>query len=142
MAKKKSIALKTKLLVIERAKHCCEYCKSPDNFSTELFSCEHILPRSKNGSDLIDNLAFACIGCNIFKSNKIQGIDPISRAIFPLFNPRTMEWETHFMWNNNFQQIIGKTVIGRVTIEILKLNRQPLQNLRKALVAVGVHPPS
>ncbi len=138
----KSISVKTKLFIRERAKHCCEYCKSPDSFSTELFSCEHILPRSKNGSNSIDNLAFACIGCNIFKSDKIQGIDPVSRTIFPLFNPRAMEWETHFIWNNTFQLMIGKTAIGRATIETLKLNRPPLQNLRKALVAVGVHPPT
>jgi hypothetical protein len=53
-----------------------------------------------------------------------------------------MDWDIHFMWNPTFQQMIGKTAIGRATIETLKLNRQPLQNLRKALVAVGVHPPS
>ena len=137
-----NISPKIKLLIRERAKHCCEYCKSPDSFSTELFSCEHILPKAKNGSDDIDNLAFACIGCNIFKSDKIKGKDSISGGVFSLFNPRIMEWEGHFIWNNTFQQIIGKTAIGRVTIETLKLNRQPLQNLRKALVAVGVHPPT
>ncbi|NBB21325.1 hypothetical protein GVN20_18310 [Runella sp. CRIBMP] len=39
------------------------------------------------------------------------------------------------------QKIMGKTAIGRATIEVLELNRWPLINLRRALIAIGEHPP-
>ena len=140
MAKRTKISTSNKLIVNERANGCCEYCKSPFDFSTELFSIEHIIPISLGGNDELDNLAFACIGCNIFKSNKLEGIDPLSETIIKLFNPRTMLWAEHFFWDSNFVAIIGQTAIGRTTIEELKLNRQSLKNLRRALVAIGVHP--
>jgi hypothetical protein len=140
MAKKMSISPKNKDLLINRANGCCEYCKSPSNFSSELFSVEHIVPRSLNGSDDFENLAFACIGCNIFKSNKVTGIDPISQKTVELFNPRTMVWDEYFIWDLKFTTLIGLTDISRATIQALKLNRTPLVNLRRALVAIGVHP--
>jgi hypothetical protein len=37
--------------------------------------------------------------------------------------------------------IIGRTATGRATIEALHLNRPELLNLRRALRAVGAHPP-
>ena len=38
--------------------------------------------------------------------------------------------------------MIGKTAIGRCTIEALKVNRRQVKNLRKALIAIGEHPPN
>jgi HNH endonuclease len=140
MAKRVNVNAKDKALVVNRAKGYCEYCKSPADFSTELFSIEHILPISLNGTNEIDNLAFACIGCNIFKSNKIKGFDLITQQNVPLFNPRIMEWDKHFAWSIDFTIILGLSDIGRATIDVLKLNRTQLKNLRRALVAIGVHP--
>ena len=37
--------------------------------------------------------------------------------------------------------MVGKTAIGRTTIEALKVNRRPVKNLRRALIAIGEHPP-
>jgi thioredoxin reductase len=48
----------------------------------------------------------------------------------------------HFVWNEDFTEIIGKTAKGRVTIKVLKLNRQSVMNLRKILVLAGEHPPN
>jgi hypothetical protein len=140
MAKRKNISAKNKAIIQARAQNCCEYCQSPSDFSTELFSIEHILPLSLGGSDDMNNLVFACIGCNVFKSNKIQGVDPVTKSMHPLFSPRTMVWNEHFLWDTNFVTLIALSAIARTTIEELKLNRQPLKNLRRALVAIGVHP--
>lgn len=52
-----------------------------------------------------------------------------------------MNWDEHFIWDNYFTSIIGKTATGRVTIEAIKLNRLQLKNLRRALLAIGEHPP-
>jgi hypothetical protein len=131
----------TKKLVFERANRHCEYCKCPSDFSTEPFSIEHIIPKSKNGTDDLDNLALACIGCNVYKSDKINFIDTITQEFFPLYNPRINIWDDHFIWDDFFTTIIGKTVIGRVSIEAIRLNRRQLKNLRRALIAIGEHPP-
>jgi hypothetical protein len=139
---KSYIAPGLKSLVISRSKGFCEYCKCPFDFSTEPFSIEHIVPRSKDGLDELDNLAYACIGCNIYKFDRTEFIDVVSRAISPLFNPRTMDWHDHFIWDESLTAIIGKTVIGRATIEALRLNRRPLKNLRRALIAIGEYPPT
>ena len=135
------ISATIKSLVIKRSKGYCEYCKCPSDFSTELFSIEHILPRSKEGLNEIDNLAYACIGCNIYKSNKTEYLDVVSQELSPLYNPRSMNWNDHFIWDELLTSIVGKTSIGRATIEAIRLNRKPLKNLRRALIAIGEHPP-
>jgi 5-methylcytosine-specific restriction endonuclease McrA len=88
---KSYISASLKQLVISRSEGFCEYCKCPADFSTEPFSIEHIRPRSKEGLDELNNLAYACIGCNIYKSDKTEFLDVISQEIVPLFNPRTMD---------------------------------------------------
>jgi len=140
MAKPYSLS-STKQAIFVRAQGYCEYCKSPADFTTEPFSIEHILPLSKNGSNDFFNLALACLGCNIIKSDKTAFIDPVSLQLSSLFNLRTMSWEEHFIWDETLTLIIGKTAIGRATVEALKLNRRPLTNLRHALIAIGEHPP-
>jgi HNH endonuclease len=131
----------TRLLVFERAYRCCEYCKSPADFATEPFSVEHIIPLVKSGLNLLINLALSCLGCNYNKSIKIEFFDPVSQQITPLFNPRTMIWHEHFIWDEIGTSIIGITPIGRATVEVLKLNRPQLLNLRRALIAIDEHPP-
>ncbi len=131
----------TRQLVFERAGRCCEYCKSPADFATEPFSVEHIIPLVKYGLNDLINLALSCLGCNYNKSTKTEFLEPISQIITPLFNPRTMLWQDHFVWDELGTSVIGTTPIGRTTIQALKLNRPQLQNLRRALIAIDEHPP-
>ncbi len=136
------ISSATKKLVFERANGYCEYCKCSSDFSTEPFSIEHIIPKSKNGTDSPNNLALACIGCNIYKSDKTTFLDTITQGFFPLYNPRISNWDEHFIWDESLTSMIGKTAIGRVTIAAIRLNRRQLKNLRRALIAIGEHPPN
>jgi 5-methylcytosine-specific restriction endonuclease McrA len=48
--------------VSERARGCCEYCRSQELFATQAFFVEHIVPRSKGGETDVVNLALACQG--------------------------------------------------------------------------------
>jgi len=128
--------------VNERAKGCCEYCMSQEQFSSSPFSVEHIIPSSKSGSNQLNNLAFSCQGCNNIKYNKLVGIDPESNKEVNLFHPRKDKWVTHFKWNENFTVMIGLTVKGRATIRTLKLNRPFLINQRVVYRAYGVPPPN
>lgn len=127
--------------VAERAKGLCEYCQSPDSFASDLFESERIHPRSLDGATELANLAWACGGCNLFKSNKTEAYDPDSGEIVELSNPRVDEWTDHFFWSDDFQLIQAKTAKGRATISALRMNRSSLVNLRHALIAIGRHPP-
>jgi len=53
----------------------------------------------------------------------------------PLFHPRRHKWTRHFRWDG--PKLIGKTPIGRVTIEILNINEPLRVELRRELVAEG-----
>ena len=127
--------------VVGRADHLCEYCRTRDEFSVSSFCVEHIMPRSAGGSTKLENLAFACGGCNGHKSDKTTSTDPATGELVPLFNPRTEAWETHFAWSDDTLLIVGLTPIGRATAQALRLNRAPLVNLRKVLRAAAEHPP-
>lgn len=124
-----------------RAKWLCEYCLSPLDFSPDSFSIEQIFPIFKGGKNDLENLALACQGCNGYKSVKTEAFDTISQAIARFYNPRTDVWSEHFVWNEDFTEIIGLTAKGRVTIKTLKLNRQRVVNLRRILIIAGEHPP-
>ncbi len=137
----KKLAIQLKEAVKARAKNCCEYCNSQEKFATQSFSIEHIYPLSKGGQTTLDNLALACQGCNNHKYNKTEGIDSVSGEIISLYHPRQQNWSDHFCWSNDYTLIIGLTPIGRVTVDVLRLNREGLVNLRRILYAMGEHPP-
>ena len=56
-------------LVAHRAQRRCEYCLSPEAFSTQSFEVDHIIPHSKGGLTVQESLAFSC-GCNSYKGDK------------------------------------------------------------------------
>jgi len=128
-------------VIIERAGGCCEYGSSQADFATQSFSVEHIIPVSQGGETALDNLALACPGCNSHKYTKTHAPDPIDGAVVPLYHPRKHSWSEHFGWSADFTRILGVTPTGRATVEALQLNRPGLVNLRRALFAVGLHPP-
>lgn len=128
--------------VVERARGCCEYCRSQARFATQSFSVEHIIPRSHGGKTRLDNLALACQGCNNHKYIKTEEYDPVRGGLVPLYHPRQHDWSDHFRWSDDFTLIVGVTPTGRATVDALQLNRVGLVNLRQVLYAWGEHPPS
>lgn len=138
----KRVTGEQKQAVFERARGCCEYCKSQARFATQAFSTEHIIARHLGGETTLDNLALACQGCNNHKYTKSEARDSVSGKIAPLFHPRQQRWQDHFAWNDDFILVIGLTPIGRATIQALQLNRAELVNLRRVLYVMGEHPPA
>ena len=134
------VTAQQKKVVAERANGCCEYCRSQVRFAIQPFSIEHIIPRSAGGETVLDNLALSCQGCNNHKYNKIEGRDPVSGELVPLYHPRKQRWSEHFAWNGEFTRIIGLTPTGRSTVEVLQLNREGVVNLRRVLYGMGEHP--
>ncbi len=137
----KKLPPRIKEQVRERARGYCEYCLSPEAFSTYDFSCDHITPAIRGGSDKLENLALACQGCNGSKYDRTEAEDPVSGEMVPLYNPRKQKWNEHFSWSDDFTEIIGLTPTGRATVEMLKLNRLKLKNLRQGLFKLKHHPP-
>ncbi len=127
--------------VEDNAAGLCEYCLCTQEFSPQKFTLEHIIPKSKGGTDDLDNLALACSACNNSKYNKTEAFDPLTKNLAALFHPRKDVWEEHFMWNSDFTEIIGLTKTGRATVHALKINRDRIIRIRKSLSLLGKHPP-
>ena len=136
-----SISVELRKLVAARANEPCEYCQSQESFATERFSIEHIQPRATGGLTVAENLALACQGCNGHKAAKAAAIDPETQTSVTIFHPRQQRWPEHFAWSEDHLRIIGLTPTGRATVMLLHLNRASLLRLRRALIAINVHPP-
>lgn len=136
-----SLSVRLRRLVYDRAHGCCEYCLSQADFALETFAVDHIVPISQGGDDEPENLALACQGCNSRKYTKTQAVDPVDGNMVDLYHPRRLQWHDHFVWNWDYSEIMGTTPIGRATVESLKLNRPGIIGLRRALYAIGEHPP-
>lgn len=128
--------------VEKRAKGYCEYCLSFSQFSPSHFEMEHIIPESKGGTTDIDNLALACRRCNGLKFTHTPYQDDETKKIVDLYNPRKDNWRDHFYWSEDEIILIGKTPTGRVTINLLQINRQSNINQRGILRLLGIHPPT
>ena len=138
---RQSVSAENRRKTLERAVGFCEYCFSNSRFSSSPFDVEHIIPVAEGGKSESTNLALACHGCNLFKSNKTQCFDTATDKMVRLFNPRLDIWNEHFTWTSSFTEIVGLTAIGRVTVEALDLNREGSINQRRMLHKYGRHPP-
>lgn len=118
-------------LVQARATDRCEYCHAPQAVIGQAFHIDYIIPRSLNGHTSSSNLCFACPHCNLAKGDQTQAIDPRTRKKMRLFNPRTDEWDKHFQWNDDLTTLLGKTAIGRATIQALDMNAVMLRRARR-----------
>lgn len=127
--------------VFDRAHGCCEYCRNQQRYSTASLTVEYIIPLSKGGENILENLALACPACNAHKYAKLGAVDSLTRKLVPFFNPRTQSWEEHFTWDETLTIVIGLTPSGRATVNGLKMNREESVNLRGVLSVFGKHPP-
>jgi hypothetical protein len=126
--------------VIERARERCEYCQTPQVIVVEM-EVDHITPEVAGGQTTLDNLCLACISCNGFKLDYQTGLDPETGGEVSLFNPRTQLWADHFAWSEDGTRVLGRTAIGRATVERLRMNRERLVKARQLWVQAGWHPP-
>ena len=126
--------------VERRAAGRCEYCRMHQSLQGATFHVEHIIPRSRSGKSEIENLAWACPGCNLHKSNRVEVSAPEDQEPVPLFHPRRQAWDEHFCWEG--YQVIGITRIGRATVETLVLNHERRIKIREAEALFNLFPPS
>ena len=123
------------LEVRRRANGRCEYCLYPEAASTLRHVVDHIIARQHGGLTLLENLALCCGRCNLHKGPNIAGLDPQTRQLAPLFNPRTDLWSDHFHWVG--PTIEGSTPVGRTTVAVLAFNTPARVTARLTLTDLG-----
>jgi HNH endonuclease len=127
--------------VRERAGDACEYCRVPQaGFPAITFHVDHVVAVQHRGRMVLGNLALACVNCNNHKGPNIAGLDPRTGRLTRLFNPRRQRWGRHFRWDG--ARIVGRTAVGRVTVDVLNLNHGPMVELRAVLIEEGLLVPA
>ena len=122
--------------VRERAEDRCEYCRlKQKNALLWRHQVEHVIPKKHGGGDIADNLAWACVRCNLGKSSNLSGIDSETGAVVTLFDPRTQNWFAHFRFDGAY--IVGITPTGRATANVLNMNEIERVRLRTELLRNG-----
>jgi 5-methylcytosine-specific restriction endonuclease McrA len=66
--------------IFERDRNTCQYCGK--RFSKCDLTLDHVIPRSRGGCDSWENLALACVRCNIRKGSRTP-----EEAAMPLLRP-------------------------------------------------------
>jgi hypothetical protein len=125
-------------LVHERSGYYCEYCRTSQKVTGQAMHVEHIDP---DGTDHPDNLCLSCSTCNLSKAKAMSARDPETGVLVMLFNPRKQFWADHFEWIDGGERLLGKTPIGRATIERLRMNRERVVIARRVWIRAGEHPP-
>ena len=127
-------------LVWERAGRRCEYCRVAQEHDRLPFEIDHIIAKKHSGPTRAANLCLACFADNNHKGPNIAGLDPRTRRLTPLFNPRRHKWSRHFRWDGPV--LVGRTPIGRTTIVVLEINLDYRVAFRQGLIEEGVFPPT
>lgn len=128
----------TRELVRRRAGDRCEYCHMPQKATPLItFHIEHIVAKQHVDHDDDDpsELCLACDRCNAFKGPNLTSIDPNTRQIVNLFNPREDVWNDHFELLG--AEIRGISPTGRATARLLVMNAPRRVELRQEWLEEG-----
>lgn len=128
--------------VAESTRHRCGYCLTSQRIVGPLLEIDHIVPEACGGSSDETNLTLACPLCNSHKGDRMEAIDPETRLLVALFNPRKERWSDHFEWAVGGTTVQGRTAKGRATIDALAMNHPDMIACRRLWVIAGWHPPA
>src|SRR5260370_116622 len=82
--------------VRERARDRCEYCQLPQACTMLPHELDHIRSKKHHGPTTVQNLCWACAGCNSSKGSNIPGYAHATVHLVSLFNPRQEHLNEHF----------------------------------------------
>ena len=106
--------------VHSRAGGACEYCLIPESAGFYSHEIDHVIALKHGGKSELENLALACLSCNRHKGSDLASVDPVTKQISDLFNPRRHRWSEHFTLAA--ARIQPQTAIGRATARLLHFN--------------------
>jgi hypothetical protein len=124
-------------LVVERARNRCEYCGIPEAATFAAHELDHIVAQKHGGQTETGNLALSCALCNKHKGSDLTSVDSETGDIIPLYHPRKDIWSDHFKLDE--MRIVALTAKGRVTIQLLQLNRPERMEERARLMEAGLY---
>lgn len=124
--------------VVLRAENRCEYCLVHQDDAAARHQVDHVISEKHGGATTLENLALSCLLCNRRKASDIGSIDPASGKFGPLFHPREQLWPDHFELRES--RIVGRTDVGRITVEFLQLNLPERLLERSELMRAGRYP--
>jgi hypothetical protein len=114
----------------------------PDRLQIGGFDVDHIVPESRGGQTILENLAYAGQSCNGHKWSHEEFIDPATGERVRIFNPRTDRWDDHFQWVESPEEldvrIVGKTSCGRATEAGLQMNAPAIARVRRDLIVLEI----
>ncbi|MBX3057824.1 MAG: HNH endonuclease [Anaerolineae bacterium] len=107
-------------LVTERANGRCEYCLLHQDDTPFTHPIDHVVALKHGGLTIAENLALACLECNLNKGTDLATFDPLTGELDRLYHPRQQSWEEHFALEG--VRIVGLTMYGRATVRLLQFN--------------------
>lgn len=96
----------TRKNVFRRDLYTCQYCS--DSLTVSSATLDHIVPRSRGGKTIWDNVLTSCLNCNNKKKDRTPeeaGMIPISKPFIPkltlnseykLLEPKHEDWSVYF----------------------------------------------
>lgn len=131
------ITKELKQLVSQRADFLCEYCLISEEDSGGC-QFDHVISVKHGGETTAENLAYACLYCNLNKGTDLGSIIWRTGDLVRFFNPRREKWSEHFCLEGAMIQPL--TDIGEVTARILQFNSSDRLLERQLLIEVNRYP--
>ncbi len=132
------ISRELRRLVAQRANDTCEYCLISKDDSGGCH-VDHIISLKHGGETTPENLAYACMYCNLNKGTDLGSIIWRSGELVRFFNPRCDRWKDHFQFDDAIIQSL--TDIGEVTERIFQFNHPERILERQILIKANRYPP-
>lgn len=98
----------TRRNLFQRDHHTCQYCGS----SKDQLSMDHVVPRSRGGSDTWENVTTACLSCNVRKGNRTPKEAGMPLMHVPRRPPSSLSFEATRQIHAGHHQEWAKYVIG------------------------------
>ncbi len=112
------ITLEQRQQVRQRANFACEFCGVAEVDIGDQLTIDHFQPKTKGGSDSLDNLVYCCVRCNQYK----LAYWPTEMSDTQLWNPRQEPFVEHFLELED-GLLYPLTSTGKFTLNRLRLNR-------------------
>jgi hypothetical protein len=125
-------------VVAQRANGRCEYCLIDERDTGFPHQVDHIVSRKHGGPSTLENLALACMLCNRYKGSDLASLDSQTGELSRLFHPRQDRWVDHFRLQG--ATIEPLSIVGSVTIFLLRLNAAERATERQLLQELGTYP--
>jgi HNH endonuclease len=127
-------------IVITRAEGLCEYCLLHEEDTFIGCQIDHVISEKHGGLTQADNLAYACLFCNLHKGSDIATFIPGTQTLVRFFHPRIDQWNQHFLLDADGITLLPLTEIGEATIRMFGFNQEERLLERQALRSVGRYP--